>query len=229
VTVPLNLGLRVGILADIHADPVLMPPALVRQAVDALNASGPLDAVLVPGDFAAHTAESVPAAVAELTRLQAPVFASLGNHDGGRRRQPIVDALDAHGISLLDNRATPFPGRTDVWLVGLASMLSGKPDVDAAFAAVPDGARAIVLGHEPGLARLHSATLHVAGHTHHGQIRMPGIRPPYLPKASMPWIAGLYSIPSSDDQRWIYTTAGIGSATISLRIGAPPEVVVLTL
>ena len=70
--------------------------------------------------------------------------------------------------------------------------------------------------------------LHVAGHTHHGQVRVPGFPPLVLPACSRPYVAGLYEVATrAGSRRWVYTSAGIGSTTLPLRIGAPPEIVVL--
>ena len=231
VDIPANLGVRVGMLADIHADPVLMPPWLIQQAVDAINAAGPLDAVLIPGDFVARVDGVMPEVAGALRQLHAPVFASLGNHDAGRARLHVLEALAAANVTVLVNQSVPFPDRADVWIAGLDSLRPGIPDVVQALQDVGDTARTIVMGHEPELATQHGCVMHVAGHTHHGQIRLRGLPLRYMPPGSQPYPEGLYALTDEPDgaRRWVYTTAGIGSSELSLRIGCPPEIVILTL
>jgi predicted MPP superfamily phosphohydrolase len=226
VRIDVGLGLRLALVADLHADPRFMDRAQVARVVDAIEGVGNVDAVCMPGDFVGHDGSAVDWAAPELARITAPVFASLGNHDHDSDVDTarVVAALERNGIVVLTNAAVAFG---NAWIAGIDSM-RGAPDVDAALRDVPAGAGCIVLGHEPALALRHDQVLHLAGHTHHGQVRIPFLPPLYLPSHSKPYPCGLYEVARADGSlRWVYTTAGVGSTTLPVRIGAPPEIVVI--
>ena len=100
-----------------------------------------------------------------------------------------------------------------------------------------------MLGHEPHLATLHEHALHLAGHTHCGQVRSPVIGDwtsrLHMPKYSEPYPCRLYELAveadaiepathrTSGDRRWVYTTAGVGYSTVDFRLFCPPEIVVI--
>lgn len=224
-----GIGLRFVIAADLHADDDLFPAWAVAAVVDAIEAVPAVDAVLMPGDFVGHDPRAIEWCAAELGRISAPTFASLGNHDLEADDCSVRAALEAVGITVLVNEAVSLVG--DVWIGGLDSLSWGDPDVRAMERMVPggDAVRCVVLGHEPALATRHHQRLHVAGHTHNGQVRLPGLPPLVLPSYSRPYVEGLHRIAprGRTGERWAYTTAGIGSTTLPLRIGAPPEIVVL--
>ena len=217
------------LVADFHVDADFMPLSAVAQIVDGINEIERVDAVAIPGDFIGHDLELMSACAQELGRLNAPTFATLGNHDHYRDAETITTNLRDAGVTVLHNDAVELrsagEGRPAIWIGGLDSR-EGKPDADRMTAELPPDAECVVLGHEPDLALEHAELLHLAGHTHHGQIRLRPFRPLYLPRHSRPWYEGLHHI---DSERWIYTTAGVGSTTVPLRIGCPPEIVVLDL
>jgi predicted MPP superfamily phosphohydrolase len=219
-----GLGVRFVLVSDIHADSGAMARERIREIVSDVNRIGRVAAVLMPGDFVGHQRDAIDWCAAELSRLHAPAFASLGNHDLILGRERVIDALTTAGITMLVNRAVEI--ETGVWIGGLDST-RGEPDAARMSAVVPAEARCVVLGHEPALAPMHEQVLHVAGHTHHGQIRLRGGRPLVLPSHSRPYPAGLYEVTDAGPRRWVYTTAGVGCTTVPIRMGAPPEIVVI--
>lgn len=231
VTVPSGLGLRIVLAADVHADRRSMPRERIAAIVDMIAAVEDVDLVAMPGDFVGHELAMVDEVAVELSRLRVPVFATLGNHDHYEGPSHVTAALRAAGITVLTGEACQLdPARhPDVWIVGLDSLEAGRAERGLADRLVPAGARAIVLGHEPWLATRHHQVLHLAGHTHHGQVRVPGVPVRYLPRYSRPYPEGLAVVGgrAGSERRYVYTTAGLGSTTVPLRVGAPPEIVVL--
>lgn len=225
--IPLGLGLRVAVVSDIHSDAAFMPAAAVRAIVDQVNGIPDIDAVLLPGDFVGQSVTTIDWCAVELARLDAPAFAVLGNHDVHQGPARVVDALRASGITTLVDEAVQF--RDGVWIAGLDSCFVRDPDVDGALADIPSEATCIVMGHEPALALRHEQALHIAGHTHHGQIRLPLLPWRYLPPHSEPYPEGLYEVATRGGTRWVYTSAGVGSTTVPFRIGCPAAINVLEL
>src|SRR5262249_12913828 len=137
------------------------------------------------------------------------------------------------GIELLTNRAVRLPPpHDDVALAGLDDHESGLPDA-AALRETTDGARyRILLVHSPaGLRDLDGGRcdLALAGHTHGGQIALPGGIPILLPKGE-----GLRRLRYGryDDARGAGTlivSRGVGYSSLPLRSFAPAEVVAVDL
>ena len=177
VQVPAGLGLRFVIVSDLHADAHLLPATAVRAVVDAVNRVPHVDAVLLPGDFVGHDPAAMTFCAAELARLAAPAFASLGNHDLEADNWVVRAALEQVGIVVLVNDAIELRAATGVdesgaggaaavWIGGLDSLVHGDPDVAAMLRALPtthqstssspnQTAQCVVLGHEPTLATRH--------------------------------------------------------------------------
>lgn len=252
----LDLGLRVLLVADIHARDEWFPRASVATLVDAMNAVEGVDLIAMVGDFTGNDPSPLEWAAPELQRLTAPAVATLGNHDHWANPKHATEALEGAGISVLTNRAMAVrdivPGYDrDHWVVGIDSCWPGKRgmkarrggDVDAAMRDVPEGVEALVLGHEPHLATLHEHALHLAGHTHCGQVRSPLLGDwtsrLHMPKYSEPYPCRLYELAveagglepvthrTLGDRRWVYTTAGVGYSTVDFRLFCPPEIVVI--
>ena len=145
--------------------------------------------------------------------------------------------LDRLGIRLLHNESAaivPPGGGPELYVVGVASHWARHDDVAKALAGVPTGAPRVVLMHHPDSFEdlpAGSAPLAVAGHTHGGQIRLPG-----TPEWS--WI-GFMREDEVHADGWIpdygaagnrlYVNRGIGFSLVPVRINAPPEVTVFTL
>ena len=230
-------GLRVTLVSDLHAGGLHVDLARVEHVVRRVQRAG-ADLVLVLGDVVdvdapltdRDEAEPMPVAAA-LGRLRAPlgVVAVLGNHDwraGGHR---VAAALRAAGLTVLENDAVRVgQGKRELWLAGLADATRRTPDVAATLAAVPPGAPVIVLSHDPDVfphipARV---ALTVSGHTHGGQIAVPFARRVWTPSRYGERYAGGHVV---EDGRQMVVSRGIGTSNVPLRLGAPPELVVLTL
>lgn len=232
-------SLRLALLSDIHFGARSMDDARLRRIVAQVNAAHP-DIVLLAGDMViGHDATGADARAAGLTAplagLRAPrgVIAVLGNHDHWTAPAAIRTALARAGILVLENGAVR---RGPIALLGVDDSYSGHDDVGATLAAWRRiGGVPVVLTHAPDLtAKLPPGLpLLLAGHTHCGQVVLPGWGPLLLHSPHEHWRllydARLRCGVVRDAGRTIVVTAGVGSGTMPLRLGAPPDWWLITL
>jgi hypothetical protein len=226
---PEREGLRVGVLSDFHAGHVSLD--LARDAVELMNQQAP-DLVCLPGDLV-HGDSKVASPLAEiLGTLRTPlgVVASPGNHDHWSRAVPrLRSELGRRGIPLLVNAAHHVVD--SLWVAGLDDPWTGRPRAELALDQIPHGAFTLLLCHCPDFADhlsgvLRHLPLQLSGHSHGGQVVLPGVGPIRLPPLGRKYNTGLYRIDNTDRQ--VYTTRGVGH-TLPVRFNCPPEVTVLTL
>lgn len=231
--------LRLALLSDIHLGGGSMDDARLRRIVGQVNAAHP-DLVLLAGDMVVgHDASGADARAAGLTaplgQLRAPmgVIAVLGNHDHWTAPAAIGAALTKAGVVVLANAATR---RGPIALLGVDDSYSSHDDVAATLAAWQrTGGIPLVLTHAPDLdVKLpRGLPLLLAGHTHCGQVVLPGWGPLLLHSPREHWRllytprlrCGVVQEPG----RTIVVTAGVGSGTMPLRLGAPPDWWLITL
>lgn len=229
-------GLRVALLGDLHAGAPHVDAVRVRRVVEALNAQRP-DLALVAGDLVDHVVVGArpvrPGIVAgQLGALRAPLgtFAVLGNHDRMHGAGTISDALRRHGIDVLEDDARRVPWRdTALWVAGAGGRRDEPRTALPALRAVPAEEPVLLLLHEPDVFPTvpDGVALTLAGHTHGGQIALPGLRGAWTPSQ----FGGRYARRGHvvEDGRHLFLTAGVGTSRFPLRLGAPPEVVLLEL
>ena len=227
--------LRVGQLGDMHCD-TARAVARTRRAAEMLLAQKP-DIVFLTGDYVTdhphHWAPRAAEALAPLAAAPGGVFCVLGNHDW-RNFHWLTDSADAVaraltevGFAVLRNGAAPVPGASGVWVVGLDDRYADRQDAARALSQVPPGVCKILLVHEPDYADEAPAgfALQLSGHSHGGQIRVPGLPPLHVPKYSAHYPEGLQQGPRHP----VYTTRGVGTTGPPIRLFCPPEVTILTL
>jgi predicted MPP superfamily phosphohydrolase len=216
-------GLRIGLLTDIHHS-ALVPAADVTRAVELTLAANP-DLIVLGGDYVTFGDRDFVEPVAELLApLRAPngVFAILGNHDDDRE---MPAALTRHGIAVLKDQRTKIIIRGDgLELVGIRFWTRRPADIARVLKGA-DGA-VLLLAHDP--RRLtEAAALNVpavlSGHTHGGQVVLPGIGA--IARARFPVVQGLGGLERSS----IFVSRGIGTVYVPVRINCPPEVALVTL
>jgi len=243
-------GLRIVHLGDTHCKPSPFYESLFRAMVEAVNAAD-ADLVLISGDMAAG-AENLDVAAHWLGQLRARhgVFAVAGNHDlnitmerwllgldQGVEVETVRARLAEAGVELLHNEARWLQLRGEpVLLLGVGDVSSGLDDLPAtiedALRSAPDAAAepalTIVLTHSPDLldrAGVEVADLVLAGHTHAGQMMLPGVGPVWSPV----WHGrrrGAGLLAAGDVAA--HVTRGVGTSW-PVRLGCPPQVAVLEL
>lgn len=221
-------GLRIAQLSDFHRSRVVRQWEIER-AVARANELAP-DLVVLTGDYVTFgRGYAAPCAVA-LAALRAPLgrYAVLGNHDYWSP-EAVAGALREAGLTLLRNRAAPVRrGGGELWLVGLDDAWARRLDIPAALKGVPAGAFKIALMHEPDVAdevARYPVQLQLSGHSHGGQICLPGIGPLHLPKLGRRYPMGRYRIGTLQ----LYTNRGIGRVSPAVRFHCPPEITLITL
>ena len=228
----------VALLADIHIGSSATTPARLSRIVAQVNALRP-DLVLLAGDFVAGGEPAAGRRYAAMLRaplagLRAPlgVVAVLGNHDHWVDADLMRRTLTAAGIRVLDNAAVE---RGPIAVVGVGDAFTNHADPTAAFAAAASlpGAR-VEVTHMPDWKAMPppgAAALVLAGHTHCGQVVLPFLGPLLVtsPRLSRALYDPHYRCGAVHDRdRLVIVTGGIG-ASLPLRLGAPPDLWLLTL
>jgi predicted MPP superfamily phosphohydrolase len=184
-------------------------------------------------DLIAITGDSVSVGTeqAALERLLSGMRAPLGVvavHGNWDHWAPTVDLpalYAASRIRLLVN-ASIHVGH-GLWIAGIDDDLGGTPDVDAALAGIPAGAWTLALAHCP--IQLDSLAGRVpmvlSGHTHGGQIRLPGLPALWLPRGTARRVEGWFECDGTRQ----YVSRGIGAVGLPLRLFCPPELPVFEL
>ncbi len=235
-------GLRVAVLADLHAGARKGGPEGVREVIRAANHLRP-DLVLLPGDVfhsSDHVGQYMPL-LAEL-RPRVGVFACLGNHEHNvtllTRYLGARPGLDVAvwrrlyaevAVDLLVNEARRLGDRQSrIWLVGVDDSYSGRASLGTALVRVPEREFSLVITHSPDLAEdpaIGEVDLVVCGHTHGGQVRLPGVGALYTAaRRPAERSGGLVRI----GETRMYISRGVGEG-IWLRINCPRELTLLTL
>jgi predicted MPP superfamily phosphohydrolase len=216
-------------VTDIHAGPFLPPPVLLRT-FDRLLTLCP-ELILLGGDLATSRVEEVRESSAAFRRLSAPlgVFAVLGNHDhytgevAGLRR-----CLEECGVRVLHNESVELRrAGASLLLAGIDDLHQGDPSLDRALEGF-DGTRpSLLLSHNPDIfpeAARRGVSLVLSGHTHGGQVRIPGL-PVLVRQSRLRLDEGRFAADGTE----IVVSRGLGVVGIPLRLACPPEAVLLTL
>lgn len=223
-------GFTLALMSDFHLYPYTQLD-LMQRAVAMTNELQP-DAVALVGDFVLEQAESIFDLAPVLAGINAThgIFAALGNHDYWTNPHVVEQGLRESGISVLKNSGVPLGGSQDLlYLAGLDDGWSGQMDLAAALAARPGALPTVMLMHEPdfadGIAPTGQVALQLSGHSHGGQVRIPGVGAPVLPTYGEKYDMGLYQL----EGMWLYTTRGVGVIGPPVRINCRPEITHITL
>lgn len=215
-------GFTILHLSDLHVDRNEAAMLRVSELVGDLR----YDLCVLTGDYRFKTYGPFAAALDGVERvrrhLRGPVYGVLGNHDTIQ----MVPALEAMGIRMLLNECEVI-ARDDqrIYLAGVDDAHFYRMDnIEKAALEIPDGAFSILLSHTPEIyrqaAHAHFALM-LSGHTHGGQICLPGSIPITL-ESALPRRMGA--------GRWQYnemtgyTSVGAGSSVVPVRLNCPPEI-----
>jgi predicted MPP superfamily phosphohydrolase len=216
-------GVRVGLLTDTHRSR-WVSHADVVSAVTALMNEKP-DLIVLGGDYVTWgDRQYVHASADALDALTAPlgVYGILGNHDDDH---DMPAALTARGVQMLKNARTTITIRGQALdLVGISFWTRRAADI----ARMVKGASGTVVLLAHDTRRLNEADglkipLVLSGHTHGGQVVVPGIGPVAAQK--FPVVSGI----GRRDRTTIFVSKGVGTVYVPVRVNCPPEVAVLTL
>lgn len=217
-------NLRVAFLTDWHLS---SERALrrMREAIDQVRGYHP-DLILFGGDFISSALRWQPdwmlVCLDDLKPLGCPITGVFGNHDLDARSE-ISGMMREAGMPLLVNEVTRMDGLT---LVGIDDGITGFPDLEM----VPkfkDQRNVLLLFHEPDYAEglVQNASLTLCGHTHGGQICLPGGYPMHLPRGGRNFVGGTFEI----DRKLMYVSRGIGTSGPAYRAFCRPEISILDL
>lgn len=224
-----------------------------RRSVAELIEAEPAVA-LISGDFIYHPGDNIEPEidtavdiVRPLVEAGIPTYAVLGNHDYGmssKKAQPkteiaqrLATELEAAGIEVLENEAVQLPSPDSsepLYLVGVDSLWANRDNVDLALSDLPASSPRITMMHNPDTFEqfpASSAPLAMAGHTHGGQVRIPG-----TPQWS--WLAltqkdevkaDSWAKDYGEPGNQLYVNVGIGMSIAPIRLFCPPELTLFTL
>ncbi len=216
-------GLRIGLIADIHHSR-MVPADDVTRAVNLAMGARP-DLIVLGGDYVTWGDRSYVGPVADLLApLSAPhgVYAILGNHDDDR---DMPAALSSKGFTVLKDQRTRVGIRGEgLELAGIRFWTRRPGEIARVLRQATDPV--ILLAHDP--RRLAEAAdlnvpLVLSGHTHGGQVVVPGLGA--LGRRQFRVLAGA----DSRENTTIFVSRGVGTVYVPVRINCPPEVAILTL
>lgn len=225
-------GLRIAQLSDLHVGPHTSRRFLGR-VVSATTELEP-DMIAVTGDLIDDRAEDVASYARALGSLAAPlgVYMIPGNHDVYAGWDDVErNLIEAKlGTVLVNDMRIIRRGDALLALVGTgdpAGRARSAPDVERALASVPEGATVIAFAHNPALwpsLAKRGVALTLSGHTHWGQFALPklgwSLASPFLDHAMGAHI---------DQDALLYISPGTGYWGIPFRLGASPEITLVTL
>ena len=216
-------GFRIGVLTDIHRSHAV-PHEMIAKAVSLVMREAP-DLILLGGDYVSFGDRRYAHPAAEaLAPLSAPhgVLAVLGNHDDDR---DVPAALAAKGFTVLRDARTRMTLRGEtVDFAGIRFWTYKALDIAHVLrGAVP---LTFLLAHTPKRlfeAQQLAVPAVISGHTHGGQIVLPGIGA--IAAREFPVVAGVAQRQATS----IFVSRGVGTVYVPVRVNCPPEVAVLTL
>jgi uncharacterized protein len=209
-------------VSDLHADMNDGAMSRLEEILPGLD----YDLCVLTGDYRGATFGPFDAALARmrpvLARITRPIYGVLGNHDTIR----MVPDLEAMGIRMLLNESEPIEcAGARIHLAGIDDAHYFRVDnIEKAASGIPRHDFSILLSHTPEIYRqaAHAGfDLLLSGHTHGGQICLPGSIPLTLDSAlPRKFGAGAWRY----NEMAGYTSVGVGTSIVAVRINCLPEI-----
>jgi len=222
-------GWTILYICDLHLDGIDgLAEAMIRR-IEGIE----VDLCIFGGDLRMEMYGSMAPAFRELRMLleavnsRNGVYGVLGNHDCIE----MLPEFEAAGIRMLVNDARELTSEGEgLWLVGVDDPHFYRThDLEKAFRAVPEQAFRIFVAHSPEAYREAAAYkphLYLCGHTHGGQICLPGLGPVFTHSRAPRRLArGQWT----HDGMLGYTSRGAGASGVPLRFNCPGEITLITL
>lgn len=222
-------GMVILFITDLHVDAI---DGLDERIIEAAGSSY-YDLCILGGDYSlGHGDENMKSRdlmkkVVDSIKVHGDIFGVLGNHD----RFSMAEALEGFGVKVLnnDNVCLEKDGER-MYIVGVDDChYFGADDLESASGGIESEAFKILVSHSPAMYKRaddHGFDLMLAGHTHGGQICLPG-GTVLVEGASIPYefVKGHWSHKGLSG----YTSRGAGSSCVPVRFFCPPEVSFITL
>jgi uncharacterized protein len=217
-------GFSILQLSDLHVDLSVKPMDRLHQLLPGLT----YDICVLTGDYRGQTFGPYGATLDGMARLcrvlKRPIYGVLGNHDTIR----MLPALEDMGIRMLLNECVPISCGSDrIHLAGLDDAHFYRADnLEKAAADIQAGSFSILLSHTPEIyqqAAHAEFDLMLSGHTHGGQICLPGQIPISLDSV-LPRRFG--SGAWKYHNMLGYTSVGAGCSIVPARFNCPPEITI---
>ena len=218
---------RVGFASDLHFGPTT--PLGVLDAAQRELARAALDLLVLGGDFVFLDASPRRLAALKTWVEGVPArhkVAVLGNHDLWTWHERIEEVLRAAGVEVLVNRHVRLD---ELVVAGVDEPWTGAPDGEAAFAGVDPAEPILAVAHSPdGFPHVvgRGADLLVCGHTHGGQVALPGGRAIVMPSVEGARFPHGRHVAEGLE---IFVSRGLGGVEVPVRTFAPPDVAVIEL
>jgi uncharacterized protein len=223
-------GLTVAFLADLHHGP-FTPLAYIRHVVAMTNSLKP-DLIVLGGDYVSRSPRYIAPVCEAVRRLEAPLgrFAVLGNHDHWESTVESKVEMDRAGFDRIDNRGTWLRRGSDrVRICGVGDLWTDRQDLASALGDADESDAVILLSHNPDYAEHLDdprVSLMLSGHTHGGQVVLPGWGAPFSSsRYGAKYLGGLVQGPACP----VFVSRGVGTSGPPVRLLCRPEVVLLTL
>lgn len=247
-------GMRIAQFSDVHLGNWGSEAAFIEELVERINAEAP-DVVVQSGDLVNIVPEELnPYYIKQFSQINAPVYAVLGNHDLGfyvrdtsehrpsQMVRQLVEAQQAMGWRVLQNEGDWLHrGEDSILLSGVthpnnhfhngSNSRQGGSDLKKAMSKASDSTFVVLVAHSPALAdsipKVAWADVILSGHVHAMQAKFELWGHSWSPAELMyPMHSGLYDLGNGPQ---LYINDGIGFVLYPMRIGAKPELTILTL
>ena len=226
--------MTIALVVDLHISSMTRS-SFLPMVVDQVNSAHP-DLIVIAGDLVDGTVANLGERMSALKDLTAPygVVVTLGNHETYSGAEQWSAYFDSLGLKVLTNDGILLRrGDQSITILGVADLKQTgamAPDLSRAVDRVGscEDAFCVLVAHEPaqvlsddGLASRLGVDLQLSGHTHGGQ--MWPLK--YLTRLSQPAVDGVHVI----DQVTVVTSRGVGTFRPPVRVGADPEIPIITL